>query len=79
MVRAWFDVEYTDEATDKARQQAQRSGGEVPPRKLLLDFQSSSYLPRHPSFHSIGERRIETSAFTSLAAFHLNLSFQLLM
>jgi hypothetical protein len=32
---AYFDVEYTDAALDKARATAQRSGGEVPPRTSL--------------------------------------------
>ncbi|EHY56326.1 phosphatidylinositol transfer protein csr1 [Exophiala dermatitidis] len=32
-IKAWFDVEYTDAALDKARTDAQRSGGEVPPPK----------------------------------------------
>lgn len=32
---AYFDVEYTDAALDKARADAKRSGGTVPPRKCL--------------------------------------------
>jgi hypothetical protein len=32
---AYFDVEYTDAALDKARADAKRSGGAVPPRKFL--------------------------------------------
>ncbi|EXJ76883.1 peptidylprolyl isomerase [Capronia epimyces CBS 606.96] len=32
-IKAWFDVEYTDAALDRARTDAQRSGGEVPPPK----------------------------------------------
>lgn len=32
---AYFDVEYTDAALDKARADAKRSGGTVPPRKYL--------------------------------------------
>lgn len=32
---AFFDVEYTDAALDKARADAKRSGGTVPPRKYL--------------------------------------------
>ncbi|KAK5937437.1 phosphatidylinositol transfer protein csr1 [Knufia obscura] len=33
MVRAWFEVEYTDAALDQARRKAQQSGGDVPPPK----------------------------------------------
>merc|ERR1712230_87684 len=32
-IKAWFDVEYTDAALDKARADAERSGGAVPPPK----------------------------------------------
>lgn len=32
---AYFDVEYTDAALDKARADAKRSGGTVPPRMYL--------------------------------------------
>jgi len=33
VVKAWFDVEYTDAALDKARSDAERSGSAVPPPK----------------------------------------------
>ena len=42
-IKAWFDVEYTDAALDKARADAERSGGAVPPRKLPF---LSSITPR---------------------------------
>ena len=42
-INAWFDVEWTDTALDKARTDAARSGGPVPPRKFHLLFTSSSY------------------------------------
>ncbi len=42
-IKAWFDVEYTDAALDKARADAERSGGAVPPRKL--PFLSSIHHP----------------------------------
>lgn len=39
---AFFDVEYTDAALDKARADAKRSGGTVPPRKCLPHLTSGS-------------------------------------
>src|SRR5271155_1244282 len=39
-ITAYFDIEYTDAALDKARRDAERSGGAVPPRKHTM----------HPAF-----------------------------
>lgn len=51
-IKAWFDVEYTDAALDRARADAKRSGGDVPPRKLapfpFSSFSSSQVTPRNP-------------------------------
>lgn len=45
-IKAWFDVEYTDAALDKARADAERSGGNVPPRKSLhLCFITPNQVP----------------------------------
>ncbi|KIW19015.1 peptidyl-prolyl cis-trans isomerase [Exophiala spinifera] len=33
VIKAWFDVEYTDPALDRARADAKRSGGQIPPPK----------------------------------------------
>jgi hypothetical protein len=37
-IKAWFDVEYTDAALDKARADAKRSGASVPPRKFSIQL-----------------------------------------
>jgi len=59
-IQAWFDVEYTDAALDKARKDAQRSGGSVPPRKFCPMLYpkiasaspfASSELPYKPFHH----------------------------
>jgi hypothetical protein len=74
-IKAWFDVEYTDAALDKARADAERSGGAVPPRKLPF---LSSIIPRFrfrllagpPWLHCNAARRLSTSSTPCLSSSH---------
>lgn len=49
---AYFDVEYTDAALDKARADAKRSGGTVPPRKYLPHLITRNVSMLQPTLNS---------------------------